>query len=46
MACRHATNHSRVTGGKPWQYALIPHDVIMENQTLDYLLRLYGNAIS
>lgn len=44
--CRHATNHSRRTGGKPWQYALIPHNAIMENQTLDYLLKRYGIPIS
>jgi type III restriction enzyme len=32
--CRHATRHAVRHGGKPWQYALIPHDVIAENITL------------
>ena len=37
--CRLATVHSAsVDGGKPWTYALIPHNAIMENQTLAYLL--------
>lgn len=26
--CEHATRHSLSNGGKPWQYALIPHDAI------------------
>ena len=37
--CRLATAHSvSVDGGKPWSFALIPHNAIMENQTLTYLL--------
>jgi type III restriction enzyme len=35
--CKHASNHARTYGGKPWQYLLIPHDVIAENVTLDWL---------
>lgn len=40
--CAAATAHSGTSGGKPWVYALVPHDAISENQTLDYLLQLYG----
>jgi type III restriction enzyme len=32
--CHHATHHAVSHGGKPWQYMLIPHDVITENMTL------------
>ena len=32
--CAHALQHSAATGGKPWQYLLIPHDEIAENMTL------------
>lgn len=42
--CRAATEHSLTVGGKPWQYALIPHDGIAENQTVDYLLHRYGES--
>jgi type III restriction enzyme len=32
--CKHATKYAVSNSGKPWQYALIPHDVIAENMTL------------
>jgi len=32
--CKHATEHERKHGGKPWTYLLIPHDVITDNKTL------------
>ena len=32
----------RRTGGKPWQYVLIPHDAIAENATLDGLARRFA----
>ena len=32
--CSHATRHAVSNGGKPWQYLLIPHDVITENMTI------------
>jgi type III restriction enzyme len=32
--CRHASDHARSYGGKPWKYLLIPHDAIAENMTL------------
>ncbi len=33
--CELATDHAASYGGKPWQYVLIPHDIIFENMTLD-----------
>ncbi|AQR72859.1 DEAD/DEAH box helicase [Sphingomonas sp. LM7] len=39
--CGWATDHSRTYGGKPWRYALIPHDAIAENMTLEFLLRQF-----
>ena len=32
--CQHASTHAATYGGKPWKYALIPHDAIAENMTL------------
>jgi len=32
----------RTCGGKPWPYALIPHDAIAENITLDWLVAQFG----
>lgn len=40
--CRHATAHAATTGGKPWRYALIPHDAIAENQSLAHLLHRWA----
>ncbi|GAK52434.1 type III restriction enzyme, res subunit, putative [Candidatus Moduliflexus flocculans] len=36
--CRHASVHALQYGGKPWRYALIPHDAIADNMTLDGLI--------
>ena len=36
--CAHASDYTRQIGGKPWRYALIPHDAIAENMTLDGLV--------
>ena len=33
--CQRATEHAATSGGKPWSYALIPHDAIQENWGLD-----------
>jgi len=35
--CQHATDHNTKHGGKPWQYLLIPHDVVGEQMTLNGL---------
>ena len=32
--CGHATDHNCANGGKPWQYLMVPHDVVAENMTL------------
>lgn len=39
--CGWASEHAKTYGGKPWYYALIPHDAIAENMTLEFLLRQY-----
>jgi type III restriction enzyme len=36
--CQRATDHAATSGGKPWSYALIPHDAIAENWGLGDLL--------
>ncbi|MFS3137010.1 DEAD/DEAH box helicase [Gluconacetobacter sacchari] len=40
--CGWASEHARTYGGKPWRYALIPHDAIAENVTVEFLLKQYG----
>ena len=40
--CEQATDYSASTGGKPWKYALIPHDVITDNMTVQGLVERYG----
>lgn len=40
--CGWASEHARSYGGKPWQYALIPHDTIAENITVEFLLKQFG----
>jgi type III restriction enzyme len=35
--CANASRYAESHGGKPWKYALIPHDVIAENMTLSGL---------
>ncbi len=41
--CAWASEHARTYGGKPWRYALIPHDVIAENMTIDFMLNQFGS---
>jgi type III restriction enzyme len=36
--CVHASTHAATYGGKPWRYALVPHDVIAENMSLTALV--------
>ena len=40
--CGWASEHARSYGGKPWRYALIPHDAIADNMTVDFLVKQYG----
>ena len=42
--CKHATEHSAKSGGKPWSYLLIPHDAIAENMTLKGLAAQFAVA--
>jgi type III restriction enzyme len=42
--CGQASDHAKGYGGKPWVYALIPHDAIAENMTLEGLVRQYTAA--
>jgi len=41
--CLNASEHAATCGGKPWQYVLIPHNVITENMTISGLTRLFGH---
>jgi len=40
--CRLASDYNRACNGKPWNYLLIPHDVLAENMTLDGLAARYA----
>jgi len=42
--CGLASDHALGNGGKPWKYALIPHDAIAENMTLAGLVTQFGAA--
>ena len=36
--CRHASDHAKKTGAKPWKHLLIPHDLVTEDKRLvDFL---------
>lgn len=35
--CQRASDHAATYGGKPWRYALIPHDRIADNMTIEGL---------
>ena len=39
--CARANEYAARWGGKPWAYALIPHNVVLENMTIDALVRRY-----
>ena len=39
--CQHASDYAQQQDGKPWHYALIPHDRIAENMTMSGLLKLF-----
>jgi type III restriction enzyme len=40
--CEQASTHGATCGGKPWKYALIPHDAIAENMTLAGLVAQFA----
>ena len=35
--CVHASAHAATYGGKPWRYALVAHDTVVENMSLSGL---------
>jgi len=37
--CEQATGYAAHHGGKPWKYALIPHELVAENMTLSGLIQ-------
>ncbi|MDD5095073.1 MAG: type III restriction endonuclease subunit R, partial [Dehalococcoidia bacterium] len=40
--CERASAYAASCGDKPWRYALIPHDLIKENMTLEWLVQTSG----
>jgi type III restriction enzyme len=40
--CAHASDYAASHGGKPWVYALIPHDEIAVNMTLEVLAKRFA----
>jgi type III restriction enzyme len=40
--CHNASEHAKTYKGKSWKYLLIPHDVITENVTLEWLAKEFG----
>jgi len=38
--CQNASDYNAKHGGKPWKYALIPHDIIADNMTLEGMAKL------
>jgi type III restriction enzyme len=40
--CAHASTYMQQHGGKPWVYALIPHDAIAQNMTLQGLVEQFS----
>jgi type III restriction enzyme len=43
--CEQTSTYAGKCGGKPWKYALIPHDAIVENMTLVGLVGQYSSRI-
>jgi type III restriction enzyme len=37
--CQNASDYNAKHGGKPWKYALIPHDIIADNMSLERLAK-------
>jgi type III restriction enzyme len=42
--CKHASDHARSVGGKPWKYILVPHDEMAESSRLADFLRFEQKA--
>lgn len=41
--CRYATQYSAENGGKPWKYALVPHDKITITTGFEFLMAQYAS---
>lgn len=39
--CKYASDFTRKNGGKQWKYILIPHDVVKQNMTFEFLAQNY-----
>ncbi|RWO98469.1 DEAD/DEAH box helicase family protein [Mesorhizobium sp.] len=44
--CKRASEYASTYRGKPWVYALIPHDAIADNMTVDGLVQRYQAKIT
>lgn len=38
--CRNATEYTLTTGGKPWKYHLLRHDMVDKSKSFDYLMAI------
>lgn len=36
--CKHATEYTKMNGGKPWKYVLLAHDLVDRTASFDYLM--------
>ena len=43
--CKHASDHAKQNGGKPWRYLLIPHDAVDASKTLSGLASTYTYTV-
>lgn len=39
--CKHASNFTTQHHGKAWKYVLIPHNVVMQNMSFDFLVKTH-----
>ncbi len=42
--CELASRYNGQNGGKPWKYAIIPHDAVADNMTLEGLIAQFGDS--
>ncbi len=40
--CKYASKYNAENGGKPWKYALIPHNTITTTTGFEYLMAQYA----
>lgn len=39
--CKYATEYTSKNGGKPWKYILIPHDIVKQNISFNFIIENY-----